>query len=87
MSVLEITKLSAMRGLYRKHYGQGFDVEEFAANDLYAKVVLREITSSGSPELIELARHFLDADGKPRMHRRKGTVDVDISAEIPPGAV
>jgi len=82
MSGTEITKLSAMRGLYRKHYGQGFDVEEFAANDLYAKVVLGEITASGSPELIELARHFLDANGKPRMHRRKGRVDLDISVQM-----
>jgi len=86
MSGTEITKLSAMRGLYRKHFGQSFDVEEFAANDLYAKVVLGEITSNGPPELIELARHFLDAQGKPRMHRRKGTVDLDFSIQMPAGA-
>lgn len=86
MSGAEITKLSAMRGLYRKHFGQSFDVEEFAGNDLYAKVLLSEITSNGPPELIELAKHFLDAEGKPRMHRRKGTVDLDFSVQMPGGA-
>jgi hypothetical protein len=79
LSGREITMLSAMRRIYRKHFGQSFDVEEFAGNDLYAKVVLAEAMSSGQKELITLAGHFLDEHGKPRMHRRKGEVDLDIS--------
>jgi len=76
----EITMLSALRRAYHKHYGQGFDVEEFALNDLYAKVVLAEAVSSGQEEMIELARGFLDKEGKPRLHRRLGNVDVELNA-------
>lgn len=78
LSAREITMLSALRRQYRKHFGQSFDFEEFAANDMYAKVVLAEATASGQAELVALASHFLDASGKPRMHRRKGDVDVDV---------
>jgi hypothetical protein len=81
LSSREITMVSAMRGHYRKHFGQGFDVEEFAGNDLYAKVVLAEALASGQAELINLASHFLDDGGKPRIHRRKGQVDLDIGIE------
>ncbi len=80
MSAREITSLSALRRVYYRHYGQGFDVEEFAVNDLYAKVVLAEATSSGQEDLIELAQAFLDKDGKPRLHRRQGRVDVELAA-------
>ncbi|HEX4325370.1 MAG TPA: hypothetical protein VH105_01050 [Burkholderiales bacterium] len=79
LSTQEITQLSALRRLYHKHYGQGFDVEEFALNDLYAKVVLAEAVSSGQTELIELANGFLDRSGKPRLHRRLGSVDVELN--------
>lgn len=80
MSAQEITALSALRRAYYKHYGQGFDVEEFAVNDLYAKVVLAEAVSSGQEDLATLARAFLDKDGKPRLHRRLGRVDVELAA-------
>ncbi|MDB5804728.1 MAG: hypothetical protein JWN73_2050 [Betaproteobacteria bacterium] len=79
LSSHEITMLSALRRAYHKHYGQGFDVEEFAVNDLYAKVVLAEAVSSGQDEMIELARGFLDGEGKPRLHRRLGKVDVELN--------
>ena len=79
LSAHEITQLSALRRLYHKHYGQGFDVEEFALNDLYAKVVLAEAVSSGQNDLIELANAFLDRNGKPRLHRRLGSVDVELN--------
>jgi hypothetical protein len=80
LSSHEITMLSALRRAYHKHYGQGFDLEEFVVNDLYAKVVLTEAVSSGQEEMIELARGFLDKDGKPRLHRRLGHVDVELGA-------
>lgn len=80
MSAREITALSALRRVYYKYYGQGFDVEEFAVNDLYAKVVLAEAVSSGQEDLVELARAFLGKDGKPRLHRRLGRVDVELAA-------
>lgn len=78
LTAREITLLSGMRRIYRRHFGQSFDVEEFAANDLYAKVVLTEAVSSGHPDLEALARAFLDANGKPRLHRRQGQVDVEL---------
>jgi len=80
LSSHEITMLSALRRAYHKYYGQGFDVEEFALNDLYAKVVLAEAVSSGQGEMIDLARGFLDKNGKPRLHRRLGNVDVELNA-------
>ncbi|HEY4373303.1 MAG TPA: hypothetical protein VGN52_15335 [Burkholderiales bacterium] len=79
MSAQEITSLSALRRVYYKYYGQGFDVEEFAVNDLYAKVVLAEAASSGQEDLVALAHAFLDKNGKPRLHRRQGRVDVELS--------
>jgi hypothetical protein len=75
----EITLLSALRGAYKKHFGESFDVEEFASNDLYAKVVLAEAMSSGQEDMMALARPFLDAAGKPRLHRRLGQVDVELT--------
>jgi len=78
LSTQEITLLSALRRLFHKYYGQSFDVEEFARNDLFAKVVLAEAMSSGHADLQALARPFLDQSGKPRLHRRMGTVDLEI---------
>jgi hypothetical protein len=78
LSGREITMLSVMRRVYHRHFGQSFDVEEFAGNDLYAKVVLTEAMSSGQDDLLALAGHFLDKHGKPRMHRRQGRVDLRV---------
>ena len=79
LSPREINQLSALRRLYYRHFGQNFDVEEFAGNDLYAKVVLCEAAASGDAELAAMAGHFLDTQGKPRIHRRKGRVDLELS--------
>jgi len=79
LSPREINQLSAMRRLYYRQFGQSFDVEEFAGNDLYAKVVLCEACAAGDAELAALAAHFLDSQGKPRMHRRKGRVDLELT--------
>ena len=72
--------LSAMRRQYRKHFGRSFDVEEFAANDLYARAVLTEASTSGQAELATLASHFLDAQGNPRMHRGKDETNVETGS-------
>ena len=47
MSAQEITALSGLRRVYHKHFGESFDVEEFACNDLYAKICL--LYTSPSP--------------------------------------
>jgi hypothetical protein len=78
LSAQEINALSGLRRLYHKHFGESFDVEEFASNDLYAKIVLTEAVSSGLEELKALAQPFLDKNGKPRLHRRQGRVDVEL---------
>jgi len=78
LSPQEITALSGLRRLYHKHFGESFDVEEFASNDLYAKIVLTEAVTSGLEELKVLAQHFLDKNGKPRLHRRQGRVDLEL---------
>jgi hypothetical protein len=80
LSAQEITILSALRRTYHKYYGQGFDVEEFVLNDLYAKVVLAEAMASGQAELAGLAREFVGQSGKLRQHRRQGNVHVDLNA-------
>jgi len=79
LNAQEITMLSALRRVFHRHFGESFDVEEFACNDLYAKVVLAEAMSSGHDDLITLAESFLDKNGKPRLHRRLGRVDVDLN--------
>lgn len=78
LSPQEIQQLSNLRRLYHKHFGESFDVEEFAGNDLYAKIVLTEAVSSGLEELKALAQPFLDKNGRPRLHRRQGRVDVEL---------
>jgi len=78
LTAQEITLLSGLRRAYHKHFGESFDVEEFACNDLYAKVVLVEAMSSGQEDVMALAKPFLDKNGKPRLHRRLGRVDVEL---------
>jgi hypothetical protein len=79
LTAQEITLLSGLRRAYHKHFGESFDVEEFACNDLYAKVVLAEAMSSGQEDVMALAKAFLDKNGKPRLHRRQGQVDVELA--------
>ena len=42
------------------------------------KTTLLQCVASDNMGLIELARYFLNDDGKPRFHRRLGTADVEL---------
>ena len=74
----EIVMLSQMRVQYRKTFGAFFDTFEFTGNDLYARTLLALCTASGNLALATMARQFLNDDGTPRFHRRKGAADVQI---------
>jgi hypothetical protein len=75
----EIVSLSQMRTQYRKIFGVTFDPLEFTGNDLYARALLDACIKSGDPGLEAVARHFLEEDGTPRFHRRKGEADLEIN--------
>ncbi len=74
----EIVMLSQMRVQYRKTFGAFFDTLEFTGNDLYARTLLALCTASGNLVLATMARQFLNDDGPPRFHRRKGAADVQF---------
>lgn len=78
LSGRDATLLSQMRNQYRKVFGIYFDPMEFTGNDLYARATLRQCLASGNGELSAMAAQFLDADGKPRLHRRLGQADLDL---------
>jgi hypothetical protein len=74
----EFTLVSALSRNYRKHFGQRLDVEQFVANDLYARVVLQESHKSGNPALAQLAAQFLDQNGMPRFQLGRGRDTLDL---------
>jgi hypothetical protein len=78
LSGRDATLLSQMRNQYRKVFGIYFDPIEFTGNDLYARATLRQCLGSGNGELSAMAAQFLDAEGKPRLHRRLGQADLDL---------
>ncbi|MDB5805518.1 MAG: hypothetical protein JWN73_2840 [Betaproteobacteria bacterium] len=57
---------------YGAEFGKPFDLEEFLTNDLYGRAVLKKAQGSSNPELLATAQFFLDEDGRPRRHRRRG---------------
>jgi hypothetical protein len=79
MSNKDITLLSALRRLYMRTFNEPLDVEEFAGNDLYARIILTRAFAGGHQDLTDLAAHFMSADGSPRLHRRAGAVDFEFS--------
>jgi hypothetical protein len=74
----EIYLLSQLRIQYRRTYGAFFDIFEFTGNDLYARTLLKLSVESGNEMLALLARQFMNDEGAPRLHRRKGKADVEI---------
>ena len=74
----EIVLLSQMRVQYRKVFGSFFEIFDFTGNDLYARSLLSLCLESGNSELSSMAQQFLDAQGKPRFHRRQGSADLDF---------
>jgi hypothetical protein len=75
----EIVLLSQMRIQYRKVFGSFFEIFDFTGNDLYARSLLALCLESGNPELAGLARQFVDAQGRPRLHRRVGSPDLELN--------
>ena len=75
----EIMLLSQMRVRYRKVFGMFFDTFDFTGNDLYARTLLTLCVASDDPVLAGMAQHFLNEDGTPRFHRRKGAADLDLA--------
>jgi len=57
---------------YGAEFGKPFDLEEFLSNDLYGRAVLKKAQGSSNPELLATAQFFLDDEGRPRRHRRRG---------------
>jgi len=80
LSSRDATLLAQMRNQYRKVFGLYFDVVEFTGNDLYARATLLQCIGSGNGGLATMALHFLDREGKPRLHRRLGHADVEIES-------
>jgi hypothetical protein len=76
--------LSALRRLFKKNYNEIIDLQQFAANDLYARMLLNRASKSDDTLLAAVAMVFLDGMGRPRLHRRAGWVDVDMSIENAP---
>jgi hypothetical protein len=74
----EFNWVSVLSRHYRKHFGQRMDVEQFVANDIYARVVLQQSHSSGNAALAALAAQFLDETGRPRFALGKGSGGVDL---------
>ncbi|HEX4325243.1 MAG TPA: hypothetical protein VH105_00415 [Burkholderiales bacterium] len=58
---------------YGAEFGKTFDLEEFLSNDLYGRAVLKKAQDSSNPELLATAQYFLDEEGRPRRHRRRGS--------------
>jgi hypothetical protein len=58
---------------YGAEFGKTFDLEEFLSNDLYGRAVLKKAQGSSNPELLATAQYFLDEEGRPRRHRRRGS--------------
>jgi hypothetical protein len=78
MSTQDQMALSAFRRLYRKTFAEIIDLEAFAGNDLYARMLLNRASRSDDMELAAIAYTFLDGKGRPRLHRRAGQADVEL---------
>lgn len=78
LTTQEFTWVSALSRHYRKHFGLRMDVEQFVANDVYARIVLQESHNSGNPALAALAAQFLDENGMPSFQLGRGRPDVDL---------
>jgi hypothetical protein len=77
----EVLQLSQMRIQYRKTFGMFFDIMEFTGNDLYARTLLKLCVNSGNPYLALLAEEFIGENQAPRLHRRKGVADLELTMQ------
>jgi len=70
LSPQEITRVTYLQRLYRQEFGKPLNVARFTMDDGYGREVLKEALGAANQELVAIARHFLDENGKPRQHRR-----------------
>lgn len=62
--------LGQYQSLYAQEFGEAFDSDQFASNDLYGRAVLLRSLTANNPSLLSIARHFIDDSGTPVRHRR-----------------
>ena len=67
----EIAQISNLQRLYRKEFARNLDITRFALDDSYGRAVIKESLGAADQELVKLARHYVDENGKPRLHRRR----------------
>lgn len=70
LTAQEATRLTILERLYRLEFGRPLNVARFAVDDGYGREVLKESLAASNQELVALARHYIDENGKPRRHRR-----------------
>lgn len=70
LSPQEITRVTYLQRLYRQEFGKPLNVARFTMDDSYGRSVLKEALGAANQELVKVARHFIDENGKPRQHRR-----------------
>ena len=71
----DLMVLSKLANGMRRFYGARIDLQEFAGNDVYARLVLDLANYSGSDELVALAHLYFDESGTPAYHRRGQALD------------
>jgi hypothetical protein len=70
LSPQEITRVTYLQRLYRQEFGKPLNVARFTMDDSYGRSILKEALGASNKELVQVARHFIDENGKPRQHRR-----------------
>jgi hypothetical protein len=63
--------IEQLLALYKEEFGRAFDIEEFVANDLYGRAVIKQVRGSSNPSLLAAVEPFLDEQGLPKRHRRR----------------
>lgn len=66
----EATRVTYLERLYRAEFGRPLNVARFIVDDTYGREVLKESLAASNQELVAVAKHYLDENGKPRQHRR-----------------
>lgn len=72
--------LGQYKTLYTEEFGEPFDIDEFATNDLYGRAVLLRTLTATNPTLVRIAQYFIDENGNPGRHRRNARKDEEAPA-------
>ena len=81
LSERDVLLIARLRLQFRRHYGVFFDLLEFTRDDLYAHALLNLCARSSDLVLRSIAHRFYDADGAPRLHRRRAKVEAQTAAQ------